>query len=885
MVSHTGPDETALGLRHRERPRGAHAPQHAAGSDNGAAPAKDDEEQRSGLVRRAWRTLRDYLPRGNTLDEATFQRRHLILCWLLGLHVPVLWVMGVWRGYGVAHVTAEMSVPLAAVACARLARNRRLASFFTTFGLVYCSSVLVHLSGGMVEAHFHFFVLIGLIALYQDWVPLLWNVVFTLLSHGAGSALASGLIFNHAAGQNKPWLWAVIHASAVLAASAGVVVFWKNTELEQRRNVALVEHLAAAEVERKEAMSGLLVNLARRNQSLLNRQLEVITDLELREQEADVLEELFRLDHLATRIRRNAESLLVLSGDDPPRRWGQPVPLADVVRAAAAEIENYRRVEVLVNDHIDVTGRAVADVAHLLAELIENATTFSPPSSEVRIRSHLAPGETTRFVVAIEDVGIGMSDEDLRAANAVLTEAPQVDMRRTTMLGFHVVARLAQRYDIQVRLAATPGGGLTALVSLPRELVSDRPADAPPPATSGLPGLDRYQRAAIAWSGDGRRPSLAGSTGPWAARVTDDVAAPASSGVESLAGVGAGAGPVAASPALPELVPPSLAPAWLTTPMPPWYDPALPAESAPFGTTTPLGAATPLGAQPTRLDAAIPLGTPPARLDTRAAPLDPGPADAAIPPARLDTRAAPLDASPPGGPTPLGTRPAGPDARATPLGTQPTGPDARPGSLDPSPPGGPVPHDTQPTGRDAGGSPAPGRSAAEAAEPSRVVPRASGAGAQVHPGTRLGPVAAFVELQMSSLPQAPFTPRSAAAPTAEPETASWWAALVVPGESVPVERASIWPSAAAGPPPLDVTSTPVPPAPVADTASDGLARRVPGSHLAPALRRDAPGRPTDAERGRDADRVRAMLSRFQASQNAGRVAADGPRPRSPEENR
>jgi signal transduction histidine kinase len=966
MVSHSGHDEAALGLGQRERRRGAHMARHATGSAASAesedtAPPAEDTPVRPNLLVRAYRTVRDYLPRGNTLDEETFQRRHLLLCWLLALHVPVLWVMGVWRGYGVAHVTAEISVPLAAVAFARLARNRRLASFFTTFGLVYCSSVLVHLSGGMVEAHFHFFVLIGLIALYQDWVPLVWNVVFTLLSHGAGSALASGLIFNHDAGQNKPWLWAVIHASAVLAASAGVVIFWKNTEIAQQRNVALVEHLGAVEIERTEAMSGLLVNLARRNQSLLNRQLEVITDLELREQQADVLEELFRLDHLATRIRRNAESLLVLSGDDPPRRWGSPVPLGDVVRAAAAEIEDYRRVEVLVSDHIDVAGRAVADLAHLLAELIENATTFSPPSSEVRIRSHLAPAETNRFVVAIEDVGIGMSDDDLRAANRVLTDAPALDLQRATMLGFHVVARLAQRYDIQVRLAATPGGGLTALVSLPRELVSDRPADAPPPNTSGLAGLDRYQRAAIAWSGDGRRPSLAGSTGPWAGRVPEDDAASA---------------PVAASAsapsALPERVPPSLAPAWLTTPMPPWYEPAIPVQSAPMATASPFGTTsliggttTPPGAHPTRLDPGAPpfapatsptsadpgfgsapfdpttpsgspaTGLGPAALDPTtpgsrptglgpaAAPLDPttspgstqpsgfdpgaAPLDAL--PRRLDARAAPLD--PATSPTPAdpGFDPAAApfDAGSTPLDAQPAGldPATAAAGAQPNPLGAPsaaspaafaVPPapaeaasaaPTQPAPRRARPAPVdaqPSRPAAS--EASRVVPRASGAAAQVHPGTRLGPVAAWVELQKSSAaPAAPSSPPASAPTQPEPETTSWWAGLVKPGTATPVARASIWPSVAAGPQPLDVASTPVPPVAVADTDPDGLARRVPGSHLAPALRRDAPGRPTNADSVRDAERVRAMLSRFQASQNAGRVAADGSRPRSPEENR
>jgi hypothetical protein len=282
---------------------------------------------------------------------------------------------------------------------------------------------------------------------------------------------------------------------AVLAACVGEIIFWKHTEQEQQRNVELVADLAAADAARQHAMSELLVNLARRNQSLLNRQLTVITDLELREREPDVLEDLFRLDHLATRIRRNAESLLVLSGDEPARRWGKPVPLGDVVRAAGAEVEDYRRVDVLVNDHIDVEGRAVADLAHLLAELIENATTFSPPSSRVQVRTHLSAGEAMNTVISIEDAGIGMADDDMRAANVLLAEAPEVDLGRSTMLGFHVVARLAQRYGLTVRLAPTPGGGVTAMVTLPDDMVSSRPVGAPVP-TGTVAGADRYRRAA-----------------------------------------------------------------------------------------------------------------------------------------------------------------------------------------------------------------------------------------------------------------------------------------------------------------------------------------------------------------------------------------------------
>ena len=171
-------------------------------------------------------------------------------------------------------------------------------------------------------------------------MPFLWNVLFTVLSHELGTVINANLIFGHEAAQNRPWTWAVIHGVAVLAACVGVIIFWQHTEKEQQRNVQLVADLAAADAQRQ-AMSELLVNLARRNQSLLNRQLEVITDLEVRERQPDVLEELFRLDHLATRIRLQRRVAARAVGRRPGRRWGKPVPLADVVRAAAAEVEDF----------------------------------------------------------------------------------------------------------------------------------------------------------------------------------------------------------------------------------------------------------------------------------------------------------------------------------------------------------------------------------------------------------------------------------------------------------------------------------------------------------------------------------------------------------------
>jgi signal transduction histidine kinase len=459
--------------------------------------------RRRGLFRRAIRTMLDYLPRGNTLDDETFRRRHLLLCWVLALHIPPLFAFGLWQGYDVGHMVLELTPPTAALLFARLARNRRLAGFFVTFGLIFCSYLLVHLSKGSIEAHFHFFILIGLIVLYQDWVPLLWNTLFTVVSHGVGGVLDPNGVYNHYAAQNKPWLWAGIHGVSVLAACVGVTIFWKNTEIEQHRSARLASDLAESELAavqaqaaQRQSISDLFVNLARRNQSLLDRQLALISELEQHENKPEALSDLFQLDHLATRIRRNAESLLVLSGDEPPRLWGRPVPLSEVVRAAAAEVEDYPRVEVLVSDYLEVSGRVVADLSHLLAELIENATMFSPPTSGVRVRTHLVPGEGRTFLLSIEDTGIGLSDEHMQVSNELLANPPDLDPRRST-LGFHVVGRLAVRLGLRVSLAHTPGGGVTALVTLPPDVVSERrlPASevaSPPFPASALAGAGAY---------------------------------------------------------------------------------------------------------------------------------------------------------------------------------------------------------------------------------------------------------------------------------------------------------------------------------------------------------------------------------------------------------
>jgi signal transduction histidine kinase len=214
-------------------------------------------------------------------------------------------------------------------------------------------------------------------------------------------------------------------------------------------------------------------NLAWRSQSLLHRQLTLLDGMERRTSEPEALDELFQLDHLTTRMRRHAEGLVILSGAAPGRGWREPVPVMDVLRGAIAEVEDYKRVAVICESQDAVIGSAVADVTHLLAELIENATTCSPPSTEVTIRAErVANG----FVVEIDDRGIGIGAGDLVTFNARLASPPDFDVAGSNQLGLFVVSRLAGKHHIRITLRPSPYGGTSAIVLLPQQImaVSDK---------------------------------------------------------------------------------------------------------------------------------------------------------------------------------------------------------------------------------------------------------------------------------------------------------------------------------------------------------------------------------------------------------------------------
>ncbi|WP_149262464.1 nitrate- and nitrite sensing domain-containing protein [Actinomadura sp. K4S16] len=239
---------------------------------------------------------------------------------------------------------------------------------------------------------------------------------------------------------------------------------------------------AVEEATLRRNVSDVFVNLARRSQTLLHRQLKLLDSMERRIETPDDLEDLFRVDHLATRMRRHAEGLIILSGQAPGRGWRSPVAIVDVARAAASEVEDYTRVNVAPMTRAAIVGPAVADVIHLLAELIENAATFSPPHTTVQVHGQAV---SHGFTLEVEDRGLSMDEPSLAAANERLATAAEFDLSDSAQLGLFVVGRLARRHGIKVTLRTSPYGGMTAIVLLPEELVVPDEGD----TVSGAPAL------------------------------------------------------------------------------------------------------------------------------------------------------------------------------------------------------------------------------------------------------------------------------------------------------------------------------------------------------------------------------------------------------------
>ncbi|MFI0484237.1 nitrate- and nitrite sensing domain-containing protein [Actinomadura sp. 9N215] len=312
---------------------------------------------------------------------------------------------------------------------------------------------------------------------------------------------------------------------------------------------------AVEQAELRRGIRDVLLSLARRTQTLVHRQLTMLDTMERRRDiEVKELEELFRLDHLATRMRRNAENLIVLSGALPARGWRNSVPMVDVVRAAVGEVEDYTRVTVLPFGPVELAGRAVGDLTHLLAELIENAVSFSPPETVVQVGGHLV---ASGFAIDIEDRGLGMTDEKLTEINARIADPPDFNLQSSVQLGLFVVSRLAERYNLQVSLKRSAYGGTTAVIVIPRELIVEQsPAPTSLAATTTQNGLEVRQPTAVGASVGGRSGASAslpsGSASPSSAAALPAATPPTS----PTSPTSSNTGPQPAGPSLVAVPPP-----------------------------------------------------------------------------------------------------------------------------------------------------------------------------------------------------------------------------------------------------------------------------------------------------------------------------------------
>ena len=288
---------------------------------------------------------------------------------------------------------------------------------------------------------------------------------------------------------------------------------------------------AVTEAKTREGVNAVFLNIAHRSQIVVHRQLEILDKAEYKQEDPEQLDMLFQLDHLATRERRNAENLIILGGEQPGRRWRNPVPLVELVRSAVAETEDYARVRTTRLPEVSIVGGVVADLIHLVAELVDNATSFSPPESRVEVTGNIVG---KGVVVEITDQGLGMPPEELARVNETLRNPP--DFSVTTLssdsrLGMFVVAQLATRNDVGVRLVESDYGGVRAIVLIPSSLIA---VEAPTSDTDRTESIGRVRR---------RRES-----------IPDD--APQSNGVGRIDAEGAGAVATAWPSEEPPMAPP-----------------------------------------------------------------------------------------------------------------------------------------------------------------------------------------------------------------------------------------------------------------------------------------------------------------------------------------
>lgn len=428
------------------------------------------------------------LPRGHALDDAAWAPRHRLLLWLLAAHIPVLVATG-WLLDASFPTALTLVLPVAAALLIAVGqRSRLVCSVAVTLGLVYSASVLVHFTGGRVEAHFHYFVVLGFAALYQDWRPYLLAVGYVVLGHTVVGALVSGSIFDHPSALGRPWLWALIHAGFVLATSTAHLIFWKQTERQQQAAEASFaklyqgERAVVAQLRQAQRVKNELIGVVGHEfRTPLTSIQGFARTLEARHErmDDDAIQTCTQaIEREAKRLTRMVANVLAASEDMVPSD-SDVCRVADVARRVAAEIvETMPTAASILRVHVaeDHAVRMRAEHAqHVLFSLLDNAVKFAVPESDVRLTSRR---EADMIVVEVTNVGSPISPADRERIFEAFVQGDSSDSRRYggMGLGLHIARTIVEAYS--GRVAAYCEGPLVIFRAwLPR--VTNLPDDPP----------------------------------------------------------------------------------------------------------------------------------------------------------------------------------------------------------------------------------------------------------------------------------------------------------------------------------------------------------------------------------------------------------------------
>lgn len=470
--------------------------QAALGPAGVALPAGGGaSDGRMGLGRR----LRTLLPSGVPLADDVLARRHRALYRLLAVHIPTFLIIGGFNGHlieaaglltpfvvflGGAILTPDLNV--FPVRAGESAPYLRLGAICVSTGLAWSSFSVIALSGGNLTAHLHLLLMVSAVALYQDAVALVTFLAVTTALVEGTSAIDPTLLFGHA-DAHSPYVLSAVDVLAVVGVAIALVAFWRATELQARASLQLATALELSELStvqtveaRKAATSSLLTHLARRNQSLLARQISQLTRLDAgtASSGSGVAADgaLAELQHLAGRMRRNAENLLVLSGEESKGRFGRPESVGALLARVTLAAPDPQAVKRLLRLDVIIAARAAADLGHLLEELLANAVAASSGTPVTLEAGRAVDGG---YLVVVIDHGVGMDVDVILATNTALAQPEELDVGGEGRFGFQVIARLCARHGFATTLARGQGGGTVAMVNVPEGLITTAAADQP----------------------------------------------------------------------------------------------------------------------------------------------------------------------------------------------------------------------------------------------------------------------------------------------------------------------------------------------------------------------------------------------------------------------